>query len=158
MQARLERRVAVTPLGLGRPATYALLYGNSKDGFGASRSLRCPHHLEDGSCGIWAHRMSVCATWFCKHSRGAVGLRFWRMLQVLLGCVEHDLTRWCLLRVGLGGRELARLFPPPDPVPPSRTLDRYQLDERVRSRGVCRAVGRVGRARRGSSSRSAALT
>jgi hypothetical protein len=131
VQARLGRRVAVTPLGLGKPATYSLLYRNSSDGFGASHTLRCPHHLEDGSCGIWPHRMSICATWFCKYSRGAVGLRFWRVLQVLLREVEGNLARWCLLRLRLGVRELAHLFPPPDPVPPSRTLDRYQLDQRV---------------------------
>ena len=131
VEARLGRRLAVTPLGLGRPAVYGLLYSNAKNGFGASHALRCSHHLDDGSCGIWAHRMSVCATWFCKYSRGTVGLRFWRALQVLLGNVEKDLARWCLLKLQLEARTLARLFPPPDPASSSQTLDRYQLDERV---------------------------
>ena len=131
VEARLGRRVAVTPLGLGQPAVYALLYSNAKNGFGASHALRCCHHLDDGSCGIWAHRMSVCATWFCKYSRGTVGLRFWRALQVLLLNVEKDLAKWCLLKLQLDMRALARLFPSTDPASSSRTLDRYQLDERV---------------------------
>ena len=133
VEARLAQMLAVTPLGLGRPATYVLLYNNSRDGFGASHALRCPHHLDDGSCGIWAHRMSVCATWFCKYSRGAVGLRFWQALQVLLRGVEQDLAKWCLLRQRLDTRALEHLFPPPDPCSSSRTLDRYQLDGRVDS-------------------------
>jgi hypothetical protein len=129
--ARLDRGVAVTPLGLGTPATYTLLYASGTDGFGASHALRCPHHLDDGGCGIWTHRMSVCATWFCKYSRGAVGSRFWRALQVLLAGVEHDLARWCLLEAGLDTGPLGRLFPPPEPRTPSRTIDRFQLDGRA---------------------------
>lgn len=129
--ARLDRGVAVTPLGLGTPATYSLLYANGTDGFGASHALRCPHHLDDGGCGIWTHRMSVCATWFCKYARGAVGSRFWRALQVLLAGVEHDLARWCLLEAGLDTDSLRSLFPPPEPSTPSRTIDRFQLDGRA---------------------------
>jgi hypothetical protein len=131
VEARLDRGVAVTPLGLGKPATYALLYVNGLDGFGTSHALRCPHHLDDGACGIWTHRMSVCATWFCKYSRGAVGLKFWRALQVLLAGVEKDLARWCLLELRLGAGALGCLFPPPEPTEPSRTIDRFQLDGRV---------------------------
>ena len=129
--ARLDRGVAVTPLGLGTPATYTLLYANGTDGFGASHALRCPHHLDDGGCGIWPHRMSVCATWFCKYSRGAVGRKFWRALQVLLAGVEKDLARWCLLELRLGAGALGRLFPPPEPTSHSQTIDRFQLDGRV---------------------------
>jgi hypothetical protein len=131
VEARLDRGVAVTPLGLGTPATYTLLYANGTDGFGASHTLRCPHHLDDGACGIWSHRMSVCATWFCKYSRGAVGRKFWRDLQVLLAGVEKDLARWCLLELRLGAGALGRLFPPPEPTVTSATIDRFQLDGRV---------------------------
>ena len=131
VEARLDRGVAVTPVGLETPATYTLLYVNGADGFGASHALRCPHHLDDGGCGIWTHRMSVCATWFCKYSRGAVGLRFWKALRVLLAGVEKDLARWCLLKLRLDTQALARLFPPPDSTASPRMLDRFQLDARV---------------------------
>lgn len=142
VEDRLERGVAVTPLGLGRPATYTLLYGNSRDGFGHSRVLRCPHHQSDGSCGIWPHRMSVCATWFCKYSRGAVGQRFWMALKMLLQGVEADLARWCLLRLRLDTRALGRLFPPPDPVPDPRVLDRFQLDGKADPEAYAAVWGR----------------
>jgi hypothetical protein len=131
VRARLDRGLAATPLGLGTPAAYTLLYANGTDGFGASHALRCPHHLDDGGCGIWTHRMSVCATWFCKYSRGAVGSRFWRALQVLLAGVEYELARWCLLELGLDTGTLGHLFPPPEPAAPTRTIDRFQLDGRV---------------------------
>jgi hypothetical protein len=131
VEARLDHGVAVTPLGLGKPATYTLLYVNGSDGFGMSHALRCPHHLDDGGCGIWTHRMSVCATWFCKYSRGKVGLTFWRALQVLLAEVEKDLSQWCLLELRLGARALGRLFSPPQPITSSRALDRFQLDGRA---------------------------
>ena len=63
---RLRRQAGVTPFGLARPALYSLLYDSgAADGFGRSRSLHCPHHVDGGPCGIWAHRCAVCATWFC---------------------------------------------------------------------------------------------
>jgi Fe-S-cluster containining protein len=36
-------------------------------GFGRDETCRCPFLLEEGRCGIWKHRYSVCATWFCQH-------------------------------------------------------------------------------------------
>jgi hypothetical protein len=131
VEARVDRGVSVTPLGLGKPGVHTLLYAYGGDGFGASRALRCPHHLDDGGCGIWAHRMSVCATWFCKYTRGAVGQRFWRAVLGLLVGVESDLARWCLLKLRLGTRELASLLPPPVRTSPAPALDRYQLDGRA---------------------------
>ena len=64
--------VGVTPLGLARPPVQHLLYRHGRErGFGQSVALLCPHYLGDsGGCGIWRHRNGVCATWFCKHTRG----------------------------------------------------------------------------------------
>ena len=113
---RLEEGVAVTPLGVGRPPTYRLLYEHTAGlmAFGRNRALRCPHYLEDegGSCGIWRHRKSTCATWFCKYERGAVGLGFWRAMNQLLGTVEESLARWCVVELDVGDEALRQLFPP----------------------------------------------
>lgn len=148
VESRIDCGVAVTPLGLGKHDVHTLLYVHGADGFGASRTLRCPHHLDDGGCGIWQHRMSVCATWFCKHVRGALGQRFWRAVQALLSAVERDLARWCLLETGLGPKALASLLPPPVPAAPVFMLDRYQLDGRVDPRRYAAAWGeRAGRER-----------
>ena len=99
--ARLARGIGVSPLGLMSTPTYALLYGNSKQSFGKSRALKCPHYIEDGGrCGVWAHRESTCATWFCKHVKGGAGYAFWRDgLHRLLEIVEISLARWCLLEM-----------------------------------------------------------
>jgi hypothetical protein len=101
VEKRIKEGVAVTPLGLGIPPAYAVLYRNSQGqgAFGRSQKLRCPHYIEDGGrCGVWRNRNSTCATWFCKHVRGDIGFRFWRgsVLQ-LLRVVETQLARWCVL-------------------------------------------------------------
>jgi hypothetical protein len=98
VEKRIKEGVAVTPIGLGMPPAYSVLYRNSEETFGRSRNLRCPHYIEDGGrCGIWRNRESTCATWFCKHVRGDIGFTFWRgpLLQ-LLRVVETQLARWCV--------------------------------------------------------------
>ena len=111
---RLQARIAVTPFGLGFPHKFKLLYEQSVNSFGQSESLRCPHYLVDegGNCGVWRHRNATCATWFCKHERGALGDLFWRALLQLLAHVEQQLTHWCVLELGVGQEALRRLFRP----------------------------------------------
>lgn len=115
-RATVEKRIAdavgVTPLGIKQPPVYALLYGRSLEAFGRSRTLRCPHYLEDGNlCGIWRNRESTCATWFCKHVRGHIGYTFWRdSLYPLLQAVEKDLAHWCALQLQLGDDALRHLI------------------------------------------------
>jgi len=112
VEERLEAKLEVTPLGLGQLPSYNLLYDHSLHAFGQSRELRCPHYIEDGggSCGIWRHRNAVCATWFCKHERGATGLKFWRTLLRLLTQIEKELSRWCVLEIGIETRALELLL------------------------------------------------
>jgi len=114
--ARIQRGVAVTPLGLGSSLAHRLLYEAGKsDLFGRATALRCPHYLVDrgGQCGMWRHRNAVCATWFCKHVRGAVGQAFWRAVLHLLREVERSLACWAVLELGLEEATLGRLFPLP---------------------------------------------
>lgn len=101
VEKRVAEGIGVTPLGLRQPPVFALLYDNSESFFGRARTLRCPHYLDTGGhCGIWRHRNSTCATWFCKHVRGKVGHEFWRnSLQDLLLAIEEDLARWCVLEL-----------------------------------------------------------
>jgi hypothetical protein len=122
VKERLKSGVAVTPLGIGKPPVFSLIYEQAGTTvFGKCRSLRCPHYLEDGGrCGIWRHRTSVCSTWYCKHVRGAVSRGFWMALHKLLSAVEQMLTRWCVLQLDPGVTALGHLFPPP-PQPGERT-------------------------------------
>lgn len=104
----------VTPLGLEQPPIFAELYGRSAATlFGQSRTLRCPHYLADegGRCGVWKHRASVCATWYCKYVRGATGQNFWQTLHQLLSTVEQSLARWCVHEIDPGSAALKLLFP-----------------------------------------------
>jgi hypothetical protein len=135
VERRLDARVAVSPLGIGSPPVQVLLYRHgSAAGFGRARALRCPHYRADlgGACGIWRHRNGVCSTWFCKHGRGVTGQRFWQGLDQLLWIVERELTRWCVLQIGVDAEVLARLFPRgADRGPAGGNLDREALDGTV---------------------------
>lgn len=96
--ARMADRACVTPLGLQAPPAFSLLYERSSaETFGRAPDLRCPHYLAgSGGCGIWPHRMSVCATWFCKHDRGRVGQDFWWAVRSLFEAVERALALHCV--------------------------------------------------------------
>lgn len=102
VEFRIQSGAAVTPLGLGlQPAErqkYAQILRLGT--FGKDRTHYCPHYVKEGGlCGVWRHRNSVCATWFCRHVRGAVGARFWRSVYRLLLSCERALTQWCLLKL-----------------------------------------------------------
>jgi len=115
VEARLADDNVITPFGLGRPPGYMVFYRQASDqSFGRLKALRCPYYVEAGGgrCGIWKHRESMCATWYCKHDRGAVGMRFWRALHQLLFALERALTVWCVLQLDVGTAALRRLFPP----------------------------------------------
>ncbi len=93
----LRRRIARgprSPLGLGRDAAWERAYAEAKAAgqFGRELSLRCPHHLDDGGCGVWAWRDAVCATWFCRHEDGAVGQARWRALREWLIAVQDTVA------------------------------------------------------------------
>ena len=102
-RASLERRLAepavCTPHGLyvGEDERRRYQAIVAAETFGRDPGLRCPHYLVEsgGQCGIWRHRNGVCATWFCKHERGATSQRFWQALEALLTLVERELSHWC---------------------------------------------------------------
>jgi Fe-S-cluster containining protein len=113
VEARIDGRIGVTPLGLDRPPSYELRFRNSVNAIGRARSLRCPHYLEDGGrCGIHAHRDATCATWFCRHERGALGGAFWSAHRELLSAAEAEVARWCALKSGLAPERLQPLLGP----------------------------------------------
>lgn len=113
VEARIAKGVGATPLGLHRTALYSLLYRSSPGSFGHAKSMRCPHFIEEGGrCGVWRHRESTCATWFCKYGRGSKGRAFWQRLHDTLGVAEDLLRTHCLLEVGLEAQALSDLFQP----------------------------------------------
>lgn len=101
---RLLRRMAalpgsVTPHGLDATDDERERYREilAAETFGRDPNLHCPYYLREagGLCGVWRHRNGICATWYCKHDRGARGQRFWQALEVLLTAVERELSHWC---------------------------------------------------------------
>ena len=97
MRAAIARGIGVTPLGLAQPPAYAAVYREAAPAFGKAHALRCPWYVDIGSgqCGIWRHRPTVCATYFCKFERGAVSHAYWQAAKALLLELEHEVSLWC---------------------------------------------------------------
>ena len=99
LELRLTALANCTPHGLdvGEAERAAYQAVVASESFGRDPSLRCPHYLHEqgGLCGIWRHRNGVCATWFCKHDRGAAGQRFWQAVEAMLTAIERELCHWC---------------------------------------------------------------
>ncbi|MCA9752532.1 MAG: hypothetical protein KC591_10100 [Gemmatimonadetes bacterium] len=111
LAARLDAGTRVTPWGVGVAVPTALLLRHGRDAFGRSTTLRCPHYVPDlGTCGIRGHTDAVCATYFCKHDRGAVGGAFWEATEALLLVVQRDVARWCVAEIGLRADALEKLL------------------------------------------------
>jgi Fe-S-cluster containining protein len=100
---RIAQEGGVSVTGLQRTPLYEIAYKSASDAgaFGKMPALRCPHYIEgNGGCGVWKFRNSVCSTWFCKFSRGAVGSEFWKLLKSYLAAIEYDLSIHCALEAG----------------------------------------------------------
>ena len=125
VEARIAAGIAVTPLGLERPPVYSVLYGHIPEAFGRAQSMRCPHYIEEGGlCGVWRARESTCATWFCKHERGALAKRFWQDMHRLLMVAERQVATWCAMELDVGAEALAAMLPyPPGPKVPVTGAD-----------------------------------
>jgi hypothetical protein len=145
VEARLDEGVGVTPFGLAMPPAFSTLYAETApQTFGRSACMRCPHYLAEqgGRCGVWKHRAAVCATWYCKHVRGAVGMRFWKTLLQLLSATEHCLSRWCVDELGIGVEALALLFPLKHAVKPECHAGAQAPDSQVDGRKYAAAWGK----------------
>ncbi len=127
---RIRNGVSVSPLGLMRLPTHETLHKASLNADGVSKKLLCPHFVsEDSTCGIWKHRNGVCATWFCKHERGALGRQFWTAVREWFTAIEYALARWCLLELDVEvGRLPAGLVRGGEP--PIDVLDAAAMDGR----------------------------
>ena len=110
LRARRVGGANVSPLGLMQGAEFLSRYDASPEIFGRDHSLLCPHY-EEGQCLVWPYRESTCATWFCKHTRGAVSKAFWNRFQQLMRAVERNLARHCAVELGVPPEGLALLLP-----------------------------------------------
>lgn len=111
LEARIRERAGVTPLGIDRPPSYPLWRAADEERFGKDADLACGYldASDDARCTVHEARNSVCATWFCKHVRGAKGGRFWLALRAFLGAMEQSLAHHCLRELGVGDEALLAL-------------------------------------------------
>lgn len=112
LAARIRARAGVTPLGIDRPPTYPLWRAADEARFGKDAELACGYldtRDEHARCTVHDSRNSVCATWFCKHTRGAHGGRFWLALRAFLGAMEEALAHHCLRELDVADDALLAL-------------------------------------------------
>jgi hypothetical protein len=115
VEARIAAGAGVTPTGLFPTAEDAARFAAAGDYQGRRVDLRCPHYVEStGACGIWKHRNGSCATWFCKHDRGARGQAVWLALQAVFRDAEAAVALWCVEQLGVDPAVTARLLQPAD--------------------------------------------
>jgi hypothetical protein len=111
ISARIERRVGVTPLGLGLSYADIRRVVGAQSHFGQAEVVICPHFdTEIKGCSIWRTRNAVCSTWFCKHDRGAVSQRFWQAVRDLLIAAEELISHRCLTRAGLPAEQISAVL------------------------------------------------
>jgi hypothetical protein len=109
--ARIARRAGVTPLALGMSYAEVQRVAGARTQFGRSPVVVCPHFDQDTKgCGIWETRNAVCSTWFCKHDRGAVSLRFWQAVRDLLMAAEERVGKHCLTHGGLPDEQVSAVL------------------------------------------------
>jgi hypothetical protein len=100
------------PISVDCPRDRRVLYVHrAGDDFGRTPQLQCPHYI-DGACGVWQNRTANCATWYCRHTRGAGGQRAWSAMRRLLQEVEQQLSLWCAMRLGFRASALWPLVTP----------------------------------------------
>lgn len=111
LRARITSGEGVSPYGVvGDPLASAR--ATEPDRFGRDGARRCPHlEVHTGRCSIWRHRESTCATWFCKHTRGARSKAYWNRLHQLLQSLEGAVALHCAHTLGIPAAGLARLLP-----------------------------------------------
>lgn len=129
LEKRIHSGVGIIPTAIEASPLFRLAYGKNPRGlFGKTRSLRCPHYLdgECGACGIWANRPGICATWFCRHSRGRRSIRFWKALKDLFASIERELSLWCVAQLAPDARTvdaLLRYLEEPAYIPEADDID-----------------------------------
>ena len=70
--------------------------------FGTDAALTCPLlNQAEMTCGVYAYRNAVCATFFCVNDHGADGTELWSTLQAFLGNAELRASHWAMGEAGL---------------------------------------------------------
>jgi Fe-S-cluster containining protein len=105
VRAHIKTRIGITPQWVGPSAKYEVLYDASmRTSFGRNLPLKCTYY-DDGKCTIWKHRETICSTFFCKFSSGALASNFWKALKDYLCYMEGVLARWSMQAVTLDVNE-----------------------------------------------------
>ncbi len=104
VKAKVEKMIDdgfATPEGLQQTPKQSResIAENASDQFGKNTAVVC-RFLDDGKCGIYLYRNSVCSTFFCKNDQKA-GENYWAKVQSLAGQIETALGQWAMEKCGI---------------------------------------------------------
>lgn len=77
---------------------YQSILQNANNSFGKDDSVVC-RFLNDGLCGLYLYRNSICSTFFCYGSK--TERSFWDSLEAAVGQIETALGQWTMSQVGI---------------------------------------------------------
>jgi Fe-S-cluster containining protein len=83
---------------------------SQKHDFGNYVDVVCDHLKENGDCGIYEHRNSVCSTWFCSFGTNKYAGDWWTKLRDLVAHSEQSLCQWSMGKVGLDMEQFRKTF------------------------------------------------
>jgi hypothetical protein len=111
LRARLATGAGLSPLGLMVTAEEVAARVHPAR-FGQDREALCPHHEPaSGRCAVWRWREASCATWYCKHTRGARGKALWNRVHQLLSRLERAVAWHAAVTLEIPAVGLAAMTP-----------------------------------------------
>jgi hypothetical protein len=111
LRARIDTGAGVSPLGLMVSAEEVAARVDPAR-FGQDPAAVCPHHEPaTGRCAVWRWREASCATWYCKHTRGARGKALWNRVHQLLSRLERAVAWHAAVTLEIPAEGLAAMTP-----------------------------------------------
>lgn len=111
LRARMQTGAGLSPLGLMVSAEEVAARVDPAR-FGRDPAAVCPHHEPaSGRCAVWRWREASCATWYCKHTRGARGKALWNRVHQLLSRLERAVAWHAAVSLEIPAEGLAAMTP-----------------------------------------------
>ncbi|MFO0625323.1 MAG: hypothetical protein U0325_06850 [Polyangiales bacterium] len=111
LRERMATGAGLSPLGLMVSAEEVAARVDPAR-FGQDPSAVCPHHEPaTGRCAVWRWREASCATWYCKHTRGARSKALWNRVHQFLSRLERAVAWHAAVTLEIPAEGLAAMTP-----------------------------------------------
>lgn len=109
IQLKMEQFEYVLPIGIVASISNQVQFVKRKStDFGNRRDWLCPYYdVLKNNCGIWKSRSSVCTSFHCLSSYGAIGFEFWDKLSDYISYIEMALMEEAMLKLDFTPNEIS---------------------------------------------------